>query len=92
MSIIIKIYQSKLISEVLTAPGLREVKNGINNTFSSLKTQNVGDGEVLKLVDHTMKELRTLNQSKLSYDQHANIISAKEHLKQLQLEMINVID
>jgi hypothetical protein len=92
MAIIIKIYQSKLISEVLAAPGFPEVKDGINNTFSSLKKHNVGDDQILKLVEHTLKELKILNQSKLSYDQHANIITAKVHLQQLQLQMMNVIN
>jgi hypothetical protein len=91
MSIIIKIYQSKLISELLAAPGFPEVKDSINNTFASLKKQNVGDEEILKLVDHTLKELKTLDQSKLSYDQHANIITAKVHLQQLQLQIMSVI-
>ena len=90
MSIIIKIYQSKLISEVLLASCFSEVKDRVKNTFSSLKKQNVSDDEILKLVDHTLKELKTLNQSKLSYDQHANIITAKMHLKQLQLQIMNV--
>ena len=91
MSIIIKIYQSKLISEVLLASCFSEVKDRVKNTFSSLKKQNVSDDEILKLVDHTLKELKTLNQSKLSYDQHANIITAKMHLKQLKLQIMNVI-
>jgi hypothetical protein len=92
MSIIIKIYQSKLVSEILAAPGFSEVKDGINNMFSSLKKHNVGDDQVFKLVEHTLKELKILNQSKLSYDQHANIITAKVHLQQLQLQMMNVIN
>jgi len=44
------------------------------------------------LVDDTLKELKTLNQNKLSYDQNANIITAKVHLKELQLQMMNVIN
>ena len=92
MSIIIKIYQNKLINEVLAASCFREIKNSINDTFSSLKKQSVDDDQVLVLVDDTLKELKTLNQSKLSYDQHANIITAKIHLKELQLQMMNVIN
>ena len=90
MSIIIKIYQNKLINEVLAASTFQEVKNGINDTFSALKKQNVADKQVLDLVEEALKELKSLNQRKLSYDQHANIISAKLQLQQLQLQMTNV--
>jgi hypothetical protein len=92
MSVSIKIYQNKLINEVLAASCFRDVKNGINDTFFGLKKQNVADDQVLVLVDDTLKELKNLNQRKLSYDQHANIITAKLHLKQLQLQMMNVIN
>lgn len=92
MSISIKIYQNKLINEVLAASCFREVKDGIDDTFSGLKKQNVTGDRVLDLVDDTLKELKTLNQRKLSYDQHANIITAKVYLQQLQLQMMNVIN
>lgn len=92
MSIIIKIYQSKLISEVLAAPGFPEVKNNINSIFYSLKKQSVGDDQVLQLVDQILQELKILEQSRLSYEQHANIISAKMHLQQLQVQMMNVVN
>ena len=88
MSIIIKIYQSKLISEVLAARSNPEVKDGINKTFSSLKKQNISDNQVLKLAAHILNELKTLNQTKLSHEQHANIITAKLHLEQMQSQMI----
>ena len=88
MSIIIKIYQSKLISEVLAARSNPEVKDGIDKTFSSLKKQNISDNQVLKLAAHILNELKTLNQTKLSHEQHSNIITAKLHLEQLESQMI----
>ena len=92
MSIIIKIYQSKLISEVLAARSNPEVKDGIDKTFSSLKKQNICHNQVLKLAAQTLNELKTLNQSKLSHEQHANIITAKLHLEQLKLQITNTIN
>jgi hypothetical protein len=92
MTIIIKIYQNKLISGVLAASCFREVKSGINSTLAGLVSQDTPYENLLILVDSTLKELRSLNQTKLSYDQHANIISAKVLLKELQLQMMNVIN
>ena len=92
MATILKIYQTKLIHEVLTAACFREVKSNINKTFSSLTKQNIADDQILVLVADTLKELKALHQSKLSYDQHANVITAKVYLKELQLQMFNVIN
>jgi hypothetical protein len=92
MSVIIKIYQSKMINEVLTAASFSEVKNNIDTTFLNLKKQSVSENEIMALVEETLQELKSLNQSRLPYHQYANIISAKVHLRELQLQLLNVIN
>jgi hypothetical protein len=88
----VNIYRDRLIQDVLRACSFHEVKNTIDNTFSRLKKQQMADYQLMKLVDDTVSELEILNQARLSYDQYANIITAQVHLKELQLQMLNVIN
>ena len=81
-----------MVNEVLTASSFGEVKSNIDATLLSLQKQNVSGDNILSFLDSTLKEFKSLNQSRLPYDQYANIITAKVHLKELQLRMFNVIN
>jgi hypothetical protein len=87
-----KVYQDRIIQDVLSACSFPEVKNAIDKTFSRLKKQHMADEQLMKLVDDTVNELEILHQTRLPYDQCANIITARVHLKELQLKMLNVIN
>jgi hypothetical protein len=81
-----------MINEVLSACSLGEVKNAINTTIVKLKQQGASENQIAALMDGTLKELRALNESKLPYDQYANLISAKVYIRELELQLFNVIN
>jgi hypothetical protein len=92
MAVMMKIYRSKMITEVVSASSFREVKSSIDATVSKLKEQNVSEQEILKLIDEMLNELKALSQCKLSYHQDANIISANVHLEELRLLLFQAIN
>lgn len=88
MSVIMKIYRSKVISEVLSSSSYEEVKSSIDATYSKLKEQNVSEYEIIKLIDEMLLELKSLIQYNLTYLQNANVISAKVLLKEHRLLLL----
>ncbi|MCU7552291.1 hypothetical protein OCK74_24440 [Chitinophagaceae bacterium LB-8] len=81
-----------MINELLNAASFAEVKYKIDATLLKLKDQNILESRIMKFMDDTIMELKSLNQTKLPYQQYANIITAKVHLTELQLQMFNVIN
>ena len=88
----VRSYQHKMISGILNASSFREVRNCIDAALSKLKGQDAKESHIITLIGDTLKELKKLNEAKLPYDQHANIISAEVHLTELQLQAFNVIN
>jgi hypothetical protein len=88
MKTIVKIYQNNLVSDILRASCFSDLKNSIDAIISKLKSQDLPENQVQILFNETLKELKQLNESRLSYDQHANIISAKNILKQIRSQEI----
>ena len=83
MSVVMKIYRSNLVNDILTASTFLEVKDRINESIVKLKAQNISPKDLDKYIVTTLADLKDLNESVLGYDQYANIITAKVYLKEL---------
>ena len=86
MKTIVKIYQNNLVSDILNASCPTELKNSIDAVVSKLRNQDLPENQVAILFNETLRELKLLNEARLPYEQHANIISAKNILKVLRLQ------
>src|SRR5436190_3777933 len=86
MKTIVKIYQNNLVSDILNASCFSDVKASIDATISKLGRQNLPEFQLIMLFNESLRELKLLNQGRLPYDQHANIISAKNIIKKLLLQ------
>jgi len=85
MKTIMKIYQNNLVSDILNASTFSDLKSSIETVISKLRSQDLPENQVAILFNETLRELKLLNEARLPYDQHANIISAKNILKELWL-------
>jgi elongation factor P--beta-lysine ligase len=84
MSVIMKIYRSNLVNDILMAVSFQEVKTRIQENIEKLKAQKVPDNDIDKFIAITLTDLKDLNQSALGYDQYANIITAKVFLEEIK--------
>jgi hypothetical protein len=84
MSVIMKIYRSNLVNDILMAVSFQEVKTRIQENIEKLKAQKVPDKDIDKFIAITLTDLNDLNQSALGYDQYANIITAKVFLEEIK--------
>jgi len=84
MSVIMKIYRSNLVNDILMAASFQEVKARIQENVEKLKAQKVPDKDIEKFIAITLTDLQDLNQSVLGYDQYANIITAKVFLEEVK--------
>ena len=89
MKTIVKIYQNNLVSDILSASCHGELKSNIESIISKLRKHELPDNQVTVLLNETLGELKLINEGRLPYDQHANIISAKNIIKKLQLQEAN---
>ena len=83
MSVVMKIYRSNLVNDILKASTFLEVKERINESLAKLKAQNISPKDLDKYIATTLADLKDLNESALGYDQCANIITAKVYLNEL---------
>ena len=83
MSVVMKIYRSNLVNDILMASTFLEVKDRINENIVKLKAQNISPKDLDKYIATALADLKDLNESVLGYDQYANIITAKVYLKEL---------
>lgn len=83
MSVILKIYRSRLVNDILMSSSFEEVKAKINENVSKLQLHKLSSKDIDKFKGGTLADLDELNQSVLSYEQHANIITAKIQLEEL---------
>lgn len=83
MSVVMKIYRSNLVNDILMASTFQEVKERINESIIKLKAQKISPNDLDKYIVTTLADLKDLNESALGYDQYANIITAKVYLKEL---------
>ena len=87
MKTIAKLYQNNLISDILNASCHGELRSKIDSIISELRSQDLPESQVTILLEDTLRELKLINQGRLPYEQHANIISAKNILKKLRLQV-----
>jgi hypothetical protein len=92
MKTIIKIYRNNLVCDILSATCFSELKSNIDTIISKIRSQNLTENQMLILFNETLQELKQLNEGRLPYDQHANIISAKNILKELRLQQTTTGD
>ncbi len=92
MSISNKIYQSKMLNEVLAASSVGEIQNIIDTALEIVQRQQLSGQAVLSFTDSVIKELESLHDTLLPYNYHSNIITALVHMKQLKLQGFNVVD
>ncbi len=92
MAISIKIYQSKMLNEVLAASSLGEIQSITDTALRTLEKQHISDKSLLTFIDGAVKELESLNDSLLPYDYYARIITALVHLKKIRLQLFSEVD
>ena len=74
-------FQTKIVNELIAVSSYREVKNIIDSSLTKLREQDISEHQMSKIVDDILQELKRISQTKLPYDQYANIITAQIYLK-----------
>jgi hypothetical protein len=86
MKTIVKNFQDDLIGEILTSSCFGELKNNIETIVARFRNEGLPESQLAVLFSQTLQQLKVLNAGRFPYEQHANIISAKNILKKLWMQ------
>lgn len=92
MKTITKNFQNELVSDILSSSCFTELKSNVENVISKFRIHGLNDCQLAIFLNSVLEELKILNQGRLPYELHANIISAKNMLRKMQLDCGNSSD